>query len=178
MARHEEGSMKNAEWGVQCNVRAPHRFMRFGAKCIVVDNNPGNGGEHVEVHGMSRGGRKVRTWMDARDLGNYRPIWIGHRTDFNGDCARKYASKEDAARFAAAMQKHYGDIPARDTRPSARRYLLSRRKGSTRVEWEVRLDIFRCARRAAGFTYEPRNGDLGFSAAGLSGRVAYGTLDK
>lgn len=108
-----------SEWGIQCNVRAPHRYMRFGAKCIVVNTNPGSAGEHMEVFGMTRGGRKTRTWMDARDLTNYRPVWIGHRTDFNGECARKYETKEVAEEWAASFQERYGSGPMRDTRPAA-----------------------------------------------------------
>lgn len=106
------------EFGIQCNVRAPHRFMRFGALCTIVNTNPGNAGEHLEVVGMSRGGKVARTWMDARDLSNYRAKWLPDREDSDlWIGARCYATKEDAQARADFFQNRYGDTPMRDLRP-------------------------------------------------------------
>lgn len=104
-----------AEWGIVCSVRAPHRYMRFGAKCVVVNTNPGWAGEHLEVVGMTRGGRTTRTWIDARDLSNYRAAWIPPNKE-----GRIYSTKEDAAGRAAFFQERYGDTPMRDLRPPQR----------------------------------------------------------
>jgi hypothetical protein len=106
------------EFGVQCNVRAPHRFMRFGALCTIVNYNPGNGGDHVEVWGMTRGGRMTRTWIDARDLSNYRAKWIPDTGADWQKWARSFETKEAAAEQATWLQQNYGDTPMRDLRPT------------------------------------------------------------
>jgi len=102
------------EFAVYCNVRAPHRYMRFGALCLIANLNPGWGGEHVEVIGLSRGGRKVRTWMDARDLNNYRAKWC---PETEGLVRR---DKADCEKWAAALSR-FANTPMRDMRPKEAR---------------------------------------------------------
>jgi hypothetical protein len=92
------------EYGIKCNVRAVHRFLRIGALCWVVNTNPGGGADHIEVFAMSRGGRMVKTWVDTRDLTNFRAAWAP-------DHIRRNAvgmTKEDAEGWAASVQEKYG----------------------------------------------------------------------
>lgn len=108
--------MSEREFGVVCNVRAPHRYMRFGARCTIVNHNPGSAGEHMEVVGMTRGGHVTRTWMDARDLSNYRAAWVKEADDGMWVGAR-YGTKEEAQSRAEFYQERYGTAPMRDLRP-------------------------------------------------------------
>jgi hypothetical protein len=95
-------------YGIKCNVRAPHRFMRMGALCWVTNINPGSAGEHVEVIGLSRGGRAVSPWMDARDLDNFR---VGSTLD-----ERRFLrgrSLDELQAIAADLQNRWSSGPVR-----------------------------------------------------------------
>ncbi len=99
-------------YGVKCNIRAPHRFMRMGALCWLSLPNPGWGNERFEVTGMSRSGRMVTTWIDARDLTNFRAGWI---PDNEYPALRRFPfdSKEAAQEWADAIGATYSLGPVR-----------------------------------------------------------------
>ena len=98
-------------FGVKANVKAPHRFLRSGAVCWVRLANQGNGGERLYVRGMSRSGRVVSTWVDARDLHNFRPAWL-HDSDPYW-YAIPFDTREEAQAWANTMNMHYGGQPIR-----------------------------------------------------------------
>ena len=95
-------------FGIKANIRAPHKFYRFGALCWITLQNPGGGSERIEVAGMSRGGRVVRAWVDARDLDNYRAGWLP-----DGAPHAWYESKEQAQNYATGMNKAFGSQTVR-----------------------------------------------------------------
>lgn len=100
-------------YGVKANVKAPHRFMRMGALCWLHLTNNGNGQDKIQIVGLSRGGRKVETWIDSRDLANFRPGWIPEDPHYE---LRKFPfdTKEEAQEYCDFMNKKYGDQPVRD----------------------------------------------------------------
>jgi hypothetical protein len=55
-----------------CNMTTPTKIYTEGTKLYVVNPNRGNGGDHIEVYGRSRGGRWVHKWESAKRLGNFR----------------------------------------------------------------------------------------------------------
>lgn len=106
-------------YAVKANVRAPHRFLRHGALCWVINTNPGGGSDKIEVWAMSRSGRKVVTWVDARDLGNYRAGYIP-AADAEGPIpspgerpAAAFPTREAAQAWADAMNKAFAAAPVR-----------------------------------------------------------------
>lgn len=96
-------------FGVKANVRAPHRFLRFGALCWLVLTNPGGGNDRFQVRGMSRGGRMVETWVDARDLTNYRAGWVHD----DAQDVFPFETREAAQEWADAMGACYAADPVR-----------------------------------------------------------------
>jgi hypothetical protein len=90
--------------------------MRMGAKCTIVNYNPGWAAEKVEVWGMTRGGHMARTWIDTRDLGTFRAKWMPERAD--GNHGRWFDTKAEAAEFAAWLEQKYASAPPRDLRPT------------------------------------------------------------
>lgn len=107
-------------YGVKANVRAPHRFLRYGGLCWVSLTNHGVGGAKIEVIGMSRGGRKVNTWVDARDLTNYRAGWIREFDPYDYAGRDSYPavpipwdSRKQAQRWADGMNETFGSQPVR-----------------------------------------------------------------
>lgn len=99
-------------FGVKANVKAPHRFLRSGAVCWVRLANQGNGGERLYVRGMSRSGRVVSTWVDARDLHNFRPAWVQPSTGYWH--SMPFDTKEQAQAWADQMNAMYGQTPVRE----------------------------------------------------------------
>lgn len=98
-------------YGVKANIKAPHRFLRMGSLCWLSLPNPGGGADRIMVVGMSRGGRKATTWVDSRDLNNFRPGWIS-----NPDAMpyrHTFQSKEDAQDWSDSMSHRYGEQPVR-----------------------------------------------------------------
>lgn len=100
LAAHFKGP---AMYGIKCNVRAPHRFMRMGALCWLVNRNPGGGGDRVEVVGMSRAGRIVHTWIDSRDLTNFRVAYASDERK-----AMQCWPHEELVKLAASLQERWG----------------------------------------------------------------------
>lgn len=99
-------------YGVKANIRAPHRFMRMGALCWIANLNPGSSGERLEVIGLSRGGRKVLTWILAADLTDFRVGWVPERPTFiqksthrsAGQCfAHSFPTRENAETWASVL---------------------------------------------------------------------------
>lgn len=99
-------------YGVKANVKAPHRFLRIGGLCWVLLTNPGGGGEKVMVRGTSRGGRKVDTWIDARDMQNFRTGWFPDAKQYH--FAFPFNSREEADAWAAGMNVRFGSQPVRE----------------------------------------------------------------
>ena len=95
-------------YGVKANIRAPHRFLRFGALCWVTLLNNGWGNERLMVTGLSRSGRRVESWVDARDLHNWRAGWFPDHGE-----PIPFDSREDAEAFAEAMNELYASQPVR-----------------------------------------------------------------
>lgn len=95
-------------YGIKANIRAPHRFMRMGALCWIVNTNPGSGGENVEVVGMSRGGRTVRTWISARDLTNFRVAWAHDESN-----SLHESDREKLKGVAALLSAEWASKPVR-----------------------------------------------------------------
>lgn len=96
-------------YGVKANIKAPHRFLRMGALCWVKLLNPGNGGDRILVRGLSRGGRAVESWVDSRDLTNFRSAWIS-----GPDQAMPFDSRAAAETWAVAMNSRFGLSPVRE----------------------------------------------------------------
>jgi hypothetical protein len=104
-------------FGVKANVRAPHRFLRFGALVWLTLPNPGSGHERICVAGLSRGGRRVATYVDARDLHNYRPGWIANSPPFpDSPVLFPFDTREKAQAFCDYMNATFA---AGDVRPHA-----------------------------------------------------------
>lgn len=107
-------------YGVKANVKAPHRFLRFGGLCWVSLTNPGWAGAKIDVIGMSRGGRKVNTWVDARDLTNFRAGWTrpfdasywAGRPSYS-PYPMTWDTREEAQAWADGMNEIYGSQPVR-----------------------------------------------------------------
>ena len=99
-------------YGVKANVKAPHKFLRMGGLCWVMLTNPGWGGEKVMVRGTSRGGRKVDTWVDSRDLKNFRAGWFSDSEEYR--FAIPFASREEAQAWADDMNKRFSSLPVRE----------------------------------------------------------------
>ena len=99
-------------YGVKANVKAPHRFLRMGGLCWMLLLNPGNGSEKVQVRGMSRSGRRVNTWIDARDLTNFRAGWF--KEDPAKICPMPFKSQDEAQAWADGMNERFGIQPVRE----------------------------------------------------------------
>lgn len=100
-------------YGVKCNVRAPHKFLRFGALCWVENTNAGSANERFQVCGMSRGGRVVSTWVDAMDVDRYRAGFL--YADQTKDMPRfPFDSREAAQAWADDMNTRFGSQPVRE----------------------------------------------------------------
>jgi hypothetical protein len=96
-------------WSVKANVKAPHRFMRMGAKCWITNANYGGAADKIEIVGLSRSGRQVRTWIDSRDLINFRPGWVTDDSDY-----KLFVDKADAQKLCDWLNKAYGNQPIRE----------------------------------------------------------------
>lgn len=102
-------------YGVKANIRAPHRYMRFGALVWISNCNYGNAQEKLQVVGLSRGGHKSITWVDARDLGNFRAGWFPDQQSTANDGDKEgFESREQAEALAKSMQQRFGDQPVRE----------------------------------------------------------------
>jgi len=97
-------------YGVKANVRAPHRFLRFGALCWLANTNSGSGNERFQVSGMSRDGRIVQTWIDARDLENFRAGWFPEGREGS---KFPFDTREQAQEWAEAVAGAYSSDPVR-----------------------------------------------------------------
>jgi hypothetical protein len=101
-------------YGVKFNVRAPHRFLRMGALCWLRNTNNGSGNARFQIVGMSRRGRQVEAWVDARDLTNYRAGWFPDSDDVTQGGQRfPFATREEAEAWAAAISAAYAAGPVR-----------------------------------------------------------------
>jgi hypothetical protein len=102
-------------YGVKANVKAPHKFLRMGGLCWMLLLNPGWGGEKVMVRGVSRGGRKVDTWVDSRDLTNFRAGWVpDNGWDKQQSPPMPFDSREAAQAWADGMNECFGSQPVRE----------------------------------------------------------------
>ena len=90
-------------FGVKMNVRARHKFLRMGGLCWLVNTNIGWANERFIIWGMSRGGRNVETWVDARDVHKLRPGWIAD----NDQRRFPFDTKEQAQRWADVVGTRY-----------------------------------------------------------------------
>lgn len=100
-------------FGVKMNVRAPHRYLRMGGLCWLYNTNNGWGNERFMVVGMSRGGRRVETWIDARDVHNLRAGWIDDR-GLLGKWRYPFDTREEAQAWADAINAAYCSGPVRE----------------------------------------------------------------
>jgi hypothetical protein len=112
-------------YGVKANVRAPHKYLRMGALCWVSLTNAGGGNDRITVLGMSRGGRMVRTYVDARDLNNYRAGWHPGENFPYDTWKFTWPSKDEAQSWADAMNATYGQ---QDVRPHAAKFGITNGK--------------------------------------------------
>jgi hypothetical protein len=99
-------------FGVKANIKAPHKFMRMGALCWVTLSNPGGGNDRFEVMGLSRGGRTVTTWIDARDLKNFRAGWI-QDGEYPEQPRLSFGTRESAQDWADGLNERFGAQPVR-----------------------------------------------------------------
>ena len=95
-------------YGVKANIRAPHRFLRMGGLCWMRLLNPGWGGDKVMVYGITRSGRRAETWVDARDLTNFRAAWF-----MDPMHAMPFESRQAAEDWAAVMNERFASQPVR-----------------------------------------------------------------
>lgn len=65
--------MGEGKYAIVANVAGADSCLRFGAR-VVVQTIPGNP-DHVEVRGLSRGGRPVTKWVVSSRLERFRPAW-------------------------------------------------------------------------------------------------------
>ena len=70
------------------------------------------GGERVMVRGTSRSGRKVDTWVDSRDLKNFRAGWFSDSEEYR--FAIPFASRDEAQAWADNMNRPFGAQPVRE----------------------------------------------------------------
>lgn len=64
-----EATPTKGGFGIKCNVKVPHKFLRMGALCWVLQNK----GDRLYVRGISRNGGTCETWINARPyLHNFR----------------------------------------------------------------------------------------------------------
>lgn len=96
-------------YGLKCNVKGRHKFLRSGALCWVILTDGGGGWSRLFVEGLSRSGRKVRTWVDSRDLTKFRPGWFAE-----GAAPWDFGSQTRALESAAWLNENYGDKPQRE----------------------------------------------------------------
>lgn len=93
---------------VQCNLAVPTKTAVEGARCYLVNLNPGNGSERILVLIRSRSGRWIEKWENIRRLHNFRaktvpaghPLY-GHLRDRGGIDRGEYA-EPDAGKLQAA----------------------------------------------------------------------------
>lgn len=83
---------------VVANVRRVGGILRTGAKVVILNTNPGWGGDRVEVYGISRGGRAVEAWVSRGHLTGFRRA---HCTGLTGQAMR--FTRADADRWAMRM---------------------------------------------------------------------------
>lgn len=100
--------MSKYEWGVRANVKWIHRFLRRGARVLILNPNGGGGGESVFVRGIARGGRQVHIWVRAVDLENFRGAWVPTEE------GRLFETREKADEWAKRMNETYGNLPHRE----------------------------------------------------------------
>lgn len=92
---------------IKANIRVPHRFLRMNTKCIIIGGNDDK--SMLWVIAVSRSGRKVETWVNAFDLGNYIPHWI--KAEFGyGYC---YETREEAKEVCDYLQSTFANKPIR-----------------------------------------------------------------
>lgn len=95
-------------YGIKCNVKAPHRFLRMGALCWMRNTNQGWYNERFPVLGTSRGGRIVDTWVDARDLTNFRPGFV-----FKENERVDWLTRDEAQAMCDDLNARFGSQPVR-----------------------------------------------------------------
>jgi hypothetical protein len=66
-------------YGIKANISASHQFLRMGSLCWL--HNYSISGR-IQITGMSRGGRKVKTWAAPKILSNFRVGWIENNPPF------------------------------------------------------------------------------------------------
>ncbi len=108
-------------YGVKANIKATHRFLRLGSLCWIYLLNPGWANTKLQIIGRTRSGRLVETWIDSRDLENFRAGWL--REGLN---AYDFGTKEQAKLFAESMQRRFG---AQEVRPHAQAYYGKKKGG-------------------------------------------------
>ncbi len=102
--------MKPQLYGVKCNVKTAHKFLRLGALCWVLNHNKGNGSVRCEVLGLTRGGRRVRVWVNSMDLKNFRAAWVPQSVL---DQPYYGMSKQEAEELAVDLEAEFGSKPIR-----------------------------------------------------------------
>jgi len=85
-------------WAVVANVREPGGCLRNGARAVVL-YMPGDG-ERVLVSALSRGGRRIESWLPIARLKNARVRQVPDRGKLQGYSGR--TPEEAAALIAAA----------------------------------------------------------------------------
>ncbi len=63
------------KYGIIANHKG-NRYVKRGAKCFILFDNPGGGGERVKVSCISRGGRRIETFVGKTKLYNFRCGYI------------------------------------------------------------------------------------------------------
>lgn len=96
-------------WGIVVNWREATKYVRAGARCYVTWDNPGWGGERLQVWVRSRGGRAIVIMRAAKKLTNYRAAWIPvHVRSWPNVLYCLFKTREEAAERAALWQREYG----------------------------------------------------------------------
>lgn len=57
---------------IACNYKESISAVRKGALCYMLNSNPGNGGERVNLLIRSRSGRWIEKWENVKRLGQFR----------------------------------------------------------------------------------------------------------
>lgn len=89
-------------FGVKANIKQ-HKFLRKNACCWILMLYPANIGERLLVRGLSKGGRKVTTWVSVRRLKDFRAGWFYQDSGDIYGCAPPASSRCDAENLASML---------------------------------------------------------------------------
>lgn len=108
-----------AVWVIVANVKGHHRVLRTGARVEVTRMWSGGGLERVEVRGLSRGGRRVNIWINAKRLRNVRVGWSNQHLALRFDRA-------EAERYAEILRFR---VDSTDAQPTGTCSMAPQRRG-------------------------------------------------